>query len=109
MTIIETLFISGILFFALVGTSNAQTKTMSGTVIDNPRGMYLWAAIVIQVGSRRYYVLTECGKCPNTKIVGTVDEIGRNVRISYTRILKSQDYDGEIRPTRIVEIKKARK
>lgn len=92
----------------LVGVAAGQTKSMTGTVIDTPRGMYKWAAIVIKVGTKKYFVYTESTVYPNPKTVGTIDEVGRTVQVFYTRIVHSSDgYDGEVRGTKIVEIKKS--
>lgn len=94
----------------LVGFANAQTKSMTGTVIDAPTGMYAWAAIVIKVGNKKYYVPTLGEGVPNQKIVGTIDEVGRKVTVYYTKISPSSDgYDGELRAIKIVEVKKSKK
>lgn len=97
------------LVFALlfVGFVNAQTKSMTGTVIEVPTGMYAWAAIVIKVGNKKYYVPTLGANVPVQKTVGTFDEIGRKVQVFYTKIIPSSDgYNGELRAIKIVEIKK---
>ena len=91
-----------------VGVATAQTKTMTGTVIDNPRGMYKWAAIVIKVGDKKYFVYTESGDLPTPRTSGVIDEVGRRVRVIYTKIVNSPGYDGELRATKIVEVKKSR-
>ncbi|MEZ5428749.1 MAG: hypothetical protein R2747_21065 [Pyrinomonadaceae bacterium] len=90
----------------LVGFVNSQTKSMTGTVVSVDNGMYAWAAIVIKVGSKKYFVYTTCGDC-NPKIVGKVDEVGRRVQVFYTKIEKGEN-DGEIKPIKIVEIKKTK-
>lgn len=113
---------------------DAQTSSMVGRVIDTPTGVYgdgqlilFWTAIVIEVGNRKYYVPT-LGKgvvglkgVLAVKTVGTIDEVGRTVQIFYTKIVPSSrttrlnvegkltvydSYDGEIRATKIVEVKK---
>lgn len=91
-----------------ISAANAQTNSMTGTVIDNPTGMYGWAAIVIKVDDKRYYVPILGKDVPATfKTVGTIDGIGRTVQVFYTKIFPSSDgYDGEVRATKIVEIKK---
>lgn len=97
-----------VLTFLFVAAANAQTKSMTGTVISVERGMYAWEAIVVKVGSKKYFVYTLCGDC-NPKIVGKVDEVGRKVVFSYTRIDRNSDgYDGEVKATRIVEVKKSK-
>ena len=102
--------ISLVFVLLLVGIANAQTRTMTGTVIDAPKGMYAWAAIVIKVGNKKYYVPTLGEGVPNQKIVGIVDEVGRKVTVYYTKISPSSDgYDGEVRATKIVEVKKSKK
>lgn len=98
-----------VLLFAFV--ANAQTKSMTGTVVDTEMGMYKWGAIIVQVGNKRYFVYTFCGLqatyC-NPKIVGKVDEVGRKVKVYYSRIVRSSEgYDGEVRAIRIVEVKKS--
>jgi hypothetical protein len=93
-----------------VNIANAQTKSMTGTVIDSPRGMYKWAAIVIQVGHKKYFVYTECGLSEgycNPKIIGNVGEVGRTVQVFYTKIVNSQGYDGEVQATKLVEVRAA--
>lgn len=92
-----------------VGVTNAQTKTVTGTVVDNPRGMYKWAAIVIKVGDKKYFVYTESGDLPTPRTSGVIDEVGRRVRVFYTKVVNSPGYDGELRATKIVEIKKTRR
>jgi hypothetical protein len=97
-----------VLAFLFIGVANAQTKSMTGTVVSVERGMYAWEAIVIQVGGKKYFVYTLCGDC-NPKIVGKVDEVGRDVTFYYLRIDRSSDgYDGEVKATRIVAVKKSK-
>ncbi len=99
-----------VLAFLFVGVSNAQTKSMTGTVVSVEAGMYAWGAIVVQVSNKKYFVYTFCGECPNTKITGKVDEVGRKVTFFYSRIERSSDgYAGEVKATRIVEVKKSKK
>ena len=90
-----------------VGLANAQTKTMTGTVVAVERGMYAWEAIVIKVGNKKYFVYTLAGDRPSPKLVGKVDEVGRTVQIFYTKI-ENGEYDGEPRATKIVEVKKSK-
>lgn len=98
-----------ILAFLFVGIANAQTKSMTGTVVSVEKGMYLWAAIIVKVGNKEYFVYTECGGCPNVRTSGTVDEVGRKVTFYYKRIERgSGNADGEVKPTRIVEVRKTR-
>jgi hypothetical protein len=96
------------LFFVvlLAGFVNAQTKTMTGTVVETPRGMYKWEAIVVKVGNKKYFVYTLSGNHPTPKIIGKVDEVGRTVQFFYTKI-ENGEYDGEVFATKIVEIKKS--
>lgn len=92
-----------------VGVANAQTKSMTGTVIERPMGMYKWAAIVIKVGDKKYFVYTESGEFPTPKTVGIIDEVGRRVQVFYTKIVPSSDgYNGELRATKIIEVKKSK-
>lgn len=82
-----------------VGIANAQTKTMTGTVVNVEYGNK-WAGIVIRVGNKKYFVQTNY-----VKTVGKIDEAGRSVQVFYTKIEKSPGYDGELKVTKIVEIK----
>ena len=98
-----------------VGIANAQTKSMSGTVIDVQYGNR-WAGIVIKVGNKKYFVQTSSAAspadpkqevAPTPKIVGRVEEVGRKVQVFYTKVDKGDSSnDGELRATRIVEIRK---
>jgi hypothetical protein len=105
---VKRILICLVFMLSCVGVANAQTKTMTGTVIDNPRGMYKWAAIVIKVGDKKYFVYTESGDLPTPKTSGVIDEVGRRVRVFYTKAVNSPGYDGELRATKIIEIKKTR-
>ncbi|HEX9961008.1 MAG TPA: hypothetical protein VGB00_08750, partial [Pyrinomonadaceae bacterium] len=97
------------LAFLFVGIANAQTKSMTGTVVSVERGMYAWEAIVVQVGGKKYFVYTSCPECPNTKIAGKIDEVGRKVTFSYSRIERGSDgYAGEVKATGITEVKKSK-
>lgn len=109
--------------------TNAQTGSMTGTVISIKEGLYgvrgidggeflaIWQAIVVQVDSKRYFVYLLYRDCKMddqlpcvARKVGKVDEVGRKVRFFYTRIARSSDgYDGEVKATRIVEIKQSRR
>lgn len=95
-----------IIVCSFVGVANAQTKSMTGTVVDIERGMYKWGGIVIKVGNKKYLVYTFSGSYPTPKIVGKVEEVGRTVQVFYTKIEKGA-YDGEVIATRIVEVKTA--
>ena len=96
----------GLMFMlALVSPVGAQTKSMTGTVIETDRGMYKWEAIVVQVGTKKYYVYTLSGTEKSPRTVGTVDEVGRTVRVFYTSIVREPGYAGRLKATRIVEIK----
>ena len=90
-----------------LGFANAQTNSVTGTVVDYTVGNSgKWAGIDLKVGNKKYFVYTESANLPTPKIVGKVDEVGRTVQVFYTRIVKGQPgYDGELRATKIVEIK----
>ena len=90
-----------------VGLANAQTNSVTGTVVDYTVGNSgKWTGIDLKVGNKKYFVYTESVNLPTPKIVGKVDEAGRTVQVFYTRIVKGQPgYDGELRATKIVEIK----
>ena len=66
------------------------------------------AAIVIKVGNKRYYVVTEAVDVPTPKTAGKIDEVGRVVRVFYSNIINSPGYDGELKATKIVEVKKSK-
>lgn len=96
-----------VLLFA--GAVNAQTRSMIGLVVDRTEGNSgKWVGIDVKVGNKKYFVYTESIDLPTPKIVGKVDEIGRTVQVFYTKIVKGESgYDGELRATKIVEIKTA--
>ena len=96
----------------LVGLSNAQTKTMTGTVVRYESGNK-WGYIVVKVGKKEYSIQTFSAAAPadpnqevayTPKIIGNVEEVGRTVKIFYTRISN----DGEVQATKIVEVKKSK-
>jgi len=100
-----------ILFFFIlvffVDAADAQTKSLTGKVVDAPKGMYAWAAIVVKVGNKRYYVPTLGKGVPKQKTVGIVDEVGRTVQVFYTKVAPSSEgYDGELRAIKIFEVNK---
>lgn len=94
------------LVLSFIGIANAQTKSMSGTVIDYTVGNRgTWAGITIKVGNEQYFVYTESTESPTPTMVGKINEIGRTVQVFYTRVVNSPGFDGELRATKIVEIK----
>ena len=100
-----------VLFFVLlvVAVADAQTKTMTGTVVDRQVGNSgKWAGIDIKVGNKKYFVYTEAVDIPTPRTVGTIDEVGRVVRVFYKKIVDSPGYDGELKATKIVEVKRSR-
>lgn len=96
--------IAMILLLLPTGATEAQTRSMTGTVVDSQSGTYKWSAIVIQVGGKKYYVYTLSGVGRSPSTVGTVDEVGRTVRVYYTKVVSSPGYDGELKATKIVEV-----
>lgn len=93
------------LMLLFVGVANAQTKSMTGTVIDYSVGNRgTWAGITIKVADKKYFVYTDSTESPTPQIAGKVDEVGRTVQVFYTRIINSPGLDGELRATRIVEV-----
>ena len=91
----------------LVGFANAQTKSVTGTVVSVDRGMYKWETVTVKVGNKEYTVYTFCGlneSYCSPKIIGNVSEVGRRIQILYTKIV-----NGEMRAAKIVEIKKSKK
>lgn len=90
----------------LVGQVSAQTKSVTGTVVDhwiNNRGTS--ESVTVTVGSKRYEVFITRPDLRQPQIAGTVNEVGRVVRVYYTKIVGSQGSDGELRATKIVEVK----
>ncbi|HEY5885921.1 MAG TPA: hypothetical protein VIT88_14620 [Pyrinomonadaceae bacterium] len=114
--------ISFILMIALAFsmTANAQTKSITGKVIDYNCTMRGWCYITIQSGSKQYEILIESGAYApteqradgsfptppkNPKTVGNVTKVGRFVQVFYyTR----QTQYGDLEATRIVEIKRSK-
>ncbi|HKO95607.1 MAG TPA: hypothetical protein VJU86_01345 [Pyrinomonadaceae bacterium] len=90
----------------LAGLSNAQTKSMTGTVIEILRGTYKWGGIVIRVDTKKYFVYTFSGSHPTPKTIGKVEEVGRTVQVFYSKIEKGTN-DGDVIATKIVEVKKS--
>ncbi len=100
-----------VLMLFFVGLSNAQTKTMIGTVVRYEGGNR-WGGIVVKVGKKEYFIQTfsvaapadpKQEVAPTPKIIGNVEEAGKTVRIYYTRIKGN-----EVRATKIVEVKKSK-
>ncbi len=104
-----------------VGAANAQTKSLSGKVTAYDCTMRGWCSITVQSGQKAYSILLEAGAFAPTeqridgsfprspsvpKTVGNVTKIGRVVQVFYSG--GSWEY-GDLRATRIVEIKKSRK
>lgn len=87
-----------------VGFANAQTKSMTGTVVSVEEGTWRWQAIVVKVGNEEYLVYTFSAEYAHPKIVGKVDEVGRMVQFFYTKI----ESDNGVFPTKIVEVKKSK-
>jgi hypothetical protein len=123
MTIIKALFISVILFSALVGAANAQTKSLIGKVIDYNCTMRGWCGITVKSGNKQYSILLESGafapteqrsdgsfpRAPSVpKSVGNVTKVGGFVQVFYTRLTLGGEYS-DLQATKIVEIKKSRK
>jgi hypothetical protein len=90
-----------------VTAASGQAKSVTGTVVDYTVGNSgKWAGIDVKVGSKKYFVYTESSELPTPTIVGNVTEVGRTVQVFYITIAKGETgYDGELRATRIVEIK----
>lgn len=99
-------------------TARAQTKLITGKVIDYNCTMRGWCSITIQSGARQYDVLIESGAYApteqrpdgsfptppkNPKTVGNVTKVGRFVQVFYTR---QTEYGLEA--TKVVEVKKSK-
>lgn len=97
-----------VLLFA--GAFNAQTKTMTGRVIDYSQGTKgNWENITIKVGDKTYLVYLLTMDYPAAKTVGIVNKPGRIVKVFYTRnIARSGEYAGDVIATKVVEIKKSK-
>lgn len=88
----------------LIGVVNAQTKSMTGTVVYHSTGASgNFEVIEVQFGNKKYEVYLFRKDLPEPRTVGTVTEVGRVVRIYYSKIV-----NGELRATKIVEIKKTK-
>ncbi|HQU84320.1 MAG TPA: hypothetical protein PKY59_14380 [Pyrinomonadaceae bacterium] len=93
-----------------VGFANSQTKSMTGTVAYYTSGASgNFEIIELEVGNKKYEVYLFRKDLPTPRIVGTVTEVGRTVKVFYTKIVKSQGYAGELRATKVVEIKKSKR
>jgi len=85
-----------------IGVTNAQTKSMTGTVVYYSTGASgNFEVIHVQVGNKQYEVYLFRKDLLTPRIVGTVTEVGRVVRVYYSKIV-----GGELRATKIVEVKK---
>lgn len=90
-----------LLFFSF---TYSQTKSMTGKVVYYSTGASgNFEVIEVQVGNNKYEVYLFRKDLPSPKIVGNVTEVGRTVQIFYSSIV-----DGEIRATRVVEVKKSK-
>lgn len=91
------------------GASFAQTKTMTGTVIDYSQGNKgNWDGIRIKVGIQIYFVYITSMDYPAAKTVGTINRAGRVVQVFYTKnVSNSGDYAGAIIAAKIVEVKRS--
>lgn len=96
------------LFVLLASVSNAQTKSVTGKVVNLDTGASgRFSIITIKVGSKEYsaYTFSANGeKSHNPTTVGDVNTVGKTVRVYYTKIVGN-----ELRATKIVEIKKSKK
>lgn len=86
----------------------AQTKTITGTVIDYTQGNKgNWEIISVKAGNKTYDVYITSVKYPYAKTVGEVTQVGRMVQIFYTRKpAATGDYAGAIIAAKVVEIGK---
>jgi hypothetical protein len=95
-----------VFLFLFAGAINAQTKSISGIVVYHSTGASgNFEIIEVQVGAKKYLVYLFRKDLPSPRTVGNVTQEGNSVRVFYTRIVKSQGYAGELRATKIVEIK----
>jgi hypothetical protein len=120
MKVILICVVSVLLF---VGAANAQTKSLIGKVIGYDCTMRGWCYLTVQSGQRNYSILSESGAFapteqrrdgsfprhpPTPKKVGNITTVGRIVQVFYTHQTWGGEF-GDLRATRIVEIKKSRK
>lgn len=92
------------------GASLAQTKTLTGTVVNYVEGNRgQWEAIDLKVGDKTYFVYISTTEYPSAKRSGAVTQAGSVVRVFYTRkVATSGDYAGDVIATKIVEIRKSK-
>lgn len=91
---------------AAVSSAHAQSKSMTGTVTDywvNNKGTS--ESITIKVGGKEYTAYITRPDLKLARVVGEVREVGKVVRIYYTRIVDGN----ELRATRMEEVKKPRR
>lgn len=86
-----------------VGFVNAQTKSMTGTVVSVDPGTWRWQTINVKVNNQEFTVYTFSAEYAHPKIIGKVDEVGRTVQFFYRKI----EPNNEVFPTKIVEVKKS--
>lgn len=88
-----------------VVSANSQTKSVIGKVVNYSTGASgNFEVIEVQVGDKTYEVYLFRKDLTSPKIVGKVTEVGRTVQVFYTRIVDG----GELRATRVVEVKKSK-
>ncbi len=92
-----------VLAFLFVGFANAQTKSMTGTVVSAEEGTWRYQIIGVKVGNKEYFVYTFSTLHPEPKIIGNVREVGRTAQFFYTKI----ENGNEVFPTKIIEVKKS--
>lgn len=94
-----------------------KVKTVTGTVVRDGHGGR-WSFLVIRAGNKSYGIQTsrepsygdeQSGVKPwQIKTVGNVWRAGRKVKVFYTKVDNSFDYDGVnlwLKATKIVEVK----
>lgn len=107
------LFLVALVLFSSYERVEAQSKTITGTVTEVIL-QNRWTAIVVRVGAKTYGVQTEYiasagdtkPRFPAPRKIGNIDKVGQRVRIIYTKVNKSFDWDGHIwlKATRIVAL-----
>jgi len=97
-----------------VGFANAQTKSVTGKVVDVDSGASgRFEVMTIIVGGKKYsfYTFSANGKkSDNPKLIyasGVGEIVGKTVRVYYSHIERAGD-DYELTATKVVEVKKSK-
>jgi hypothetical protein len=107
-TNMKKILICLVLVVLFLGVVDAQTKSITGKVVDvNSGASGRFEVATIIVGGTRYsfYTFSANGeKAYNPKVIGEVG-IGKTVRVYYSQIVRERD-GYELTATKVVEIRK---